>query len=134
MLRRGCALIIVLLLALLVVMFVTCPKEEDHRLAVMQLCSEVVQTKVEESDVSKWLKATGIDLGDSKQLLLEATGNVSSGVLVNNLLHVDDYYLFSVGRMKVQHNEYIVSVGVMNHVFTPSKETVSEAIDNYLHR
>ena len=125
---------VVLVLALLVAMFVTCPNEENHRLAVMQLCSEVVQTKVEESEINKWLNATGIDLGESKQLLLEATGNMSSGVFVNNLLRVDDYYLFSVGRMKVQHNEYIVSVGVLNHVFTPSKEMVSEAIDNYLRR
>ena len=136
MIRKGCALMVVLLLALAVGLFATCPKETDHRLAVMRLFSEVLQDKVQdrvgESQAGKWLKAAGIDLGNSQ--LLEAAGNMSSGVMVNNMLRVDDYYLFSVGKLRANGREYVVSVGLLNHVFTPSREMVSDVVDSYLRR
>ena len=132
MLRKGCALIVVLLLVLVMAMFATCPKEVDHRLAVTELGNEVLQAKIEQSGVNRWLKAAGIDFGDKHQALLDTTGSISAGFMVNNLLHIDDYYFFSVGRLKVGAKDYVVSVGVLNHVFTPDKETVIEVIDNYL--
>ncbi len=130
--KKGCAFLILLPLLLLVAMFITCPKENDHRLAIMNLCNEVIEAKVEQSGVNKWLQSAGIDLGDAQQVILGATGNVSANLLMNNMIRIDDYYVVSVGRLRVGQRDYVVSVGVLNHVFTPDKETVIEVMDSYL--
>ncbi len=130
--RKGCAVFPVLIFITMIAMFLSCPKEVDHRIALRSLYNEVVQTKVEQSDVGKWLDASGIDLGDSKDALVRMAGSLSSGFVLDNMVTVEDYYLFSIARLHIRQHSYVVSVGVFSHVFTPSKEQVLEIVDRYL--
>ncbi len=130
--RKGCAVFFVLIVILIIAMFLSCPKEVDHRIALRSLYNEVLQTKVEQSEVNKWLDVAGIDLGDSKDALVRMAGNMSSGFVLNNMVTVEDYYIFSIARLHIKEGSYVVSVGVFNHVFTPSKEQVIEIVDHYL--
>lgn len=130
--RKGCAVFILVLVALMVAMFVSCPKAQDHRLALRTLYGEVVKAKVDQTGVSKWLEASGIDLGDDKEWLVQMAGNATSGYVLDNLVLVDDYLLFSVGKLKIGSDTYVVSVGLFNHVFTPDKEMVLKIVDKYI--
>ena len=46
-------------------------------------------------------------------------------MIVKNNMEVDNYFLFSVGKA----GDNVVSVGVMNHVFTISKEELQKKLE-----
>ncbi|UKK49157.1 hypothetical protein L6475_04140 [Prevotella sp. E9-3] len=124
MLRRGCALLIVLFVALLMAMVVTCPKASDHK--------EVLKTVLKDATDEKIGKALGEDLFSSVMKVAgQMTVGTTTDMVVDRLLRVDDYYLFSVGRVFIAGREYTVSVGVLNHVFAPDKEDVLKLVERY---
>ena len=45
-------------------------------------------------------------------------GTGIAGLFLDGMLQVDNYFVCSVGRIKFEGEEYIVSIGVLNHVFT----------------
>ena len=50
-------------------------------------------------------------------------------VIVKNNMDVENYILFSVGKVGSDENERIISVGIMNHVFTISKEELLKKME-----
>jgi hypothetical protein len=121
--KRGCAFSFVVLLALLVAMCVTCPSEADHRMTINTAFRGAVKEKI--GGHENELLGTVMDVVGGS--LLEKTGDVALG----QLLQVDDYVLFSVGRLKIGAKERVVSVGVFNHVFAPDKDDVLKVMKRY---
>ncbi len=107
--------IVALLVALAVV---TCPKKEQH----VQAISDQVKASISE------------DLGQSDNSDLSALGflfgNVIVTPIVKNSVYVNNYILFSVGKLGPDKEGKTVSYGIFGHVFTIPKEKINEAIEN----
>ena len=104
-------LIIVIISATCVV---TCPEKEAHTEALMEVFSEVVEEKM------------GDEMYENEVATLFSTLGLGIGKLfVKNSIKVDNYFLFSIGKA----GDNVFSVGVMNHVFTISKEELLKKLE-----
>ena len=104
-------LIIVILSATCVV---TCPDKEAHTDALMEVLTDVVEEEMGEEMTENALNLT-----------LSSMAIGLGKMIVKNTMEVDNYFLFSVGKA----GENTVSVGVMNHVFTISKEELMKKME-----
>ena len=50
---------------------------------------------------------------------------------MDNLVSVDNYFVGSVGKINIAGKSYIVSVGVLNHIFTLNKDQLRLAAEKY---
>ena len=50
---------------------------------------------------------------------------------VDNLIHVDNHFLFSIGKVRFGGKENTVSLGVFGHVFTVDKGFLRKAAEAY---
>ena len=120
---NGCGTKLLLALLILVllggILAVTCPSRQDHKDAVASSSREWVNQKLQSVDqagglvsivtgVIEWVSGKGIDFA------------------IDEYLDVDNYFVFSVGRIRVGDKPRVVSVGVLNHVFTFDKEDVDD--------
>lgn len=111
-------IIIVLCLGILVI---SCPDERKHKEAVIQMTSNAFRSEMN-------------DAVDSKEDEVYAfLGNtLASGVIslfVNFNFTVDNYFIFSVGKMNLNGKEKTVSFGILGHVFTPNRKPAPNATD-----
>jgi hypothetical protein len=115
--RKGCAFIIVALVALVVAMFVTCPSEAEHKAVLNREFSAAINEKfgIDKSDDI---------IGSIFNMIGQSAVGLSSGFAINNIVTVDNYYIVSIGKMNYGGKERIVSVGVLNHVFAPDKDFI----------
>lgn len=93
---------------------VTCPDKEAHTEALMDVLTDVMEEEMGEEMTENALNMTisSMAIGVAK-------------MIVKNNMEVDNYFLFSVGKA----GENTVSVGVMNHVFTISKEELLKKME-----
>ena len=123
--KKGCVLLpLLLIIALTMTMFFTCPKPIDHQIALRQLSNEVINHKIEDVAPSN-------EVGDLLRMAGHVFGDTPARIAVENLVVVNDYYFFSVGRLRFQNHEQTVSFGIFNHVFVPSKEDVLQQLQEY---
>ena len=109
---RSGVFILLFLIALVVTMLVTCPKKEQH---VKAISDKVVVAMAEQDEVYAFLSSlTG--------------GSVTKG-LINSFVSVDDYLLFSIGKVKNGEERTICSVGLLGHIFTFSESQINEWIE-----
>mgnify|MGYP002625471280 FL=1 len=105
-------------------MVATCPKASAHKEVLTMALQEAVDEGMD--------SATGNDLFGS---VLKAMGQLTVGTtakyVVDSMVRVDDYYFFSVGRLKYGNSERIVSIGLFNHVFAPDKDDLLELAGRY---
>lgn len=112
-----------IIIALVIVMFVTCPSAGDHRREVRQLGEKAVKMYAAQQDnmlITGMTFAFGDDLVD---------------MVISKLLEVDNYGVVSIGRLdnpRHPSKSQIVSVGVFGHVFTASPEDLVEGLANKL--
>lgn len=117
----------IVLVALFVGLITTCPDKQKHADALKELTSSLLNDEVSTSGNDGW------------EYLGAMIGNKLIGAVVDNNLYVDNYVLFSIGKMSFDGEENTVSFGIFNHVFTKSREQfkkdakenpdVSKAID-----
>lgn len=111
------------IIALVIVMFITCPSDGDHRREVRQLGERAVKMYASKQNnvlVTGMAFAFGDDLVD---------------MVISKLLEVDNYGVVSIGRLenpKRPDKTQIISVGVFGHVFTASPEELVEGLSNKL--
>jgi len=93
---------------------VTCPDKEAHTEALMDVLTDVMEEEMgdemTENALNLTISSMAIGLGK---------------MIVKNNMEVDNYLLFSVGKA----GDNVVSVGVMNHVFTISKEELQKKLE-----
>lgn len=122
--RRGCAVSFVALTVLVVTMVATCPTAVNHKVVLREATYGAIQDK---------LNATvGSELGG---LLMDMAQQSSIGSIstfsFDRIITVDNYYLFSVGRIVLPGNSHIVSIGIFGHVFAPGKDEILELSKRY---
>ena len=103
--RGGCGVTCLVVAVLAVILLsLTCPKYEDHRLAVKDEINAMVSNAPDE---------TGL-LGSLGKMLVSGVADLALG----QMLEVDNYVLFSVGKINYGGSSRTVSFGILNHVFT----------------
>ena len=124
----GCLVgFIVSLLLVIGLLALTCPTEQDHRNALTNVITDAISDEVPSdsaADNDIFTKAMGM-LGDAftRQVVQKA---------VDNMVHVDNFTVVSIGRVRYNHKRQIVSVGLLNHVFTVNKEDLKQAAEKNL--
>lgn len=101
------------LLALLIlggICVATCPDRDAHSAALKDLVNKVITaelSKEEDADLLTFSSIIGTGLG---------------GLVIDNVLNVEDYYVCSIGTVTFNGETQVVSVGLLNHVFTIDEE------------
>ncbi|MCM1310714.1 MAG: hypothetical protein NC301_06790 [Bacteroides sp.] len=104
------------------VLIISCPNEQKHKEAVAQMASNYFRNKLNnniDSDEDEAYALVGSTL---------ASGLIS--LFVNFNYTVDNYFIFSVGKINFMGKEKTVSYGILGHVFTPNNNQISKAADN----
>lgn len=113
-------LILVLTLVIIAgVCVVTCPDKASHSEALKDVLNTALTETISDSESDTGLIMLGSMIG---------TG--IGGLVIDNMLKVDNYFVCSIGTMTFEGETKVVSVGVLNHVFTPGKEDLKRAIKN----
>lgn len=102
---------LLVLLAIALVGVVTCPDKEAHSAAMMNLINVGLSSEMSKSDMDENIALFTATLGSG---LFE--------LIINKTLVVDNYFVFSKGRLVYDGESTTVSLGVFNHVFTMSEE------------
>ena len=108
---------ITLIIALFVVAAVTCPRKDDHAQKLSQVVNQSVKNAIKDH--------AGSEIAVVSSIL---TGGIVKGV-VGEMIDVDNYLFFSLGKMNLPTESKIVSVGFFNQVLTVDSKALSEAIE-----
>ena len=119
---KGFLYTVLVLLVVAVVGVVTCPDKQAHYDEIEQVLREVVNEELNgtagpEENLSifgEWLSSSSVKL------------------VLNQSLSVENYFVCSVGKLTFDGEVYPISVGVFNHIFTPSKETIRTQLNESL--
>lgn len=106
------------LLALLIlggICVVTCPDREAHSEALKDLVNQVITAELSGEEEDAGLAMFGSMIG---------TG--LSGLVIDNMLNVEDYLVCSIGTATYDGETHVVSVGLLNHVFTIDEEKAAQ--------
>lgn len=104
---KGLIKTLLVLAVIAVVMMLTCPNEEKH---VEKLTKEMTK-ELKESTDSESLA------GMVEGALVGWVGDDLLRPLIKSTLVVDDYALLTVGKMKGNGKERVVTIGMFGHVF-----------------
>lgn len=109
------AILYILLIVIIIggVCVVTCPDREAHSAALKSLATKVISKELSGEEEDADLVMLGSVLG---------TG--LGGFVIDNMLNVENYFICSIGTFTYDGETYIVSVGLLNHVFTADDEKV----------
>lgn len=95
---------------------VTCPDKEAHSTALKEALNTAITDEISSSESDAGVVVLGSMIG---------TG--LGGLIIDNMLKIDNYFVCSVGTVKYDGEAKVVSIGVLNHVFTPDKENIKKA-------
>lgn len=103
---------------------VSCPDKEAHSEAIMENINELIDEEATKDVTNE----------SEKALALLASSLVSgiSNLVIDSRLSVNNYFLFSIGRVTFEGKSQIVSVGLLNHVFTDINDNLKNEIEERL--
>ena len=118
------------LLFILIIVFISgfsvisCPDKEAHSEAIMENINELIDEEATKDVTNE----------SEKALALLASSLVSgiSNLVIDSRLSVDNYFLFSIGRVTFEGESRIVSIGMLNHVFTDINDNLKKEIEKRL--
>ena len=114
----GLIVTIAIVAILLGVMCATVPSRDDHVDAIRQVSNEWIGTKVHE-----------MGLGSILGGVVKMAGSATTDIVIEHMFTYEDHIIYSVGRIDYGQGNPIVSLGMLGHVFTFSKEDLGKAID-----
>lgn len=114
-------LAIVIVLAALFLMVLTCPKKPAHVEAMKEAVTEYIDSNVLSSQTDNTQKGVAF--------LVSLFAPKLVGTFLESQLEVDDYFVLSVGHISFDGEDHVVSLGVLNHVFTFDKNDLADAVD-----
>ena len=106
------------------ILLMTCPDADQHRKAVADEVTAAVTEEIYD-------KGTGNDLIDMFGGMVGsmiATQFVDA--VVGQMVNVDDYFIFSIGKVHFDGKEKAVSLGILGHVFTFDSADLRKALDD----
>lgn len=104
-------------IGLIVFLYSSCPEKSDHTEALSDSVSQIISEQVPGVDVNTLSSIPGFDG------VLQFVGE--------NMVDVDNYFLFSLGKMDLGGKEQVVSFGICGHVFTFNDKIVKEGANLY---
>ena len=110
-----------LLAVMALVLIATCPDRATHHEAIKSVMSEVINSEMDNSRLDENVASIGAMLAV----------NAVDSYLKSNLM-VRDRTFYNVGVISYNGEFRMVSVGVLNHVFTVDKETAREFLRDKL--
>lgn len=116
---------IVFIVAIGVIGTMTCPEKKKH---VEKLSSVAVEAAVDEAD--EWGVAGMFAEGALNKVA--DMGYVEQAI--DELLVVEDYGAFSLGKVSYRGEDYVVSLGLFGMVFTITSDMVEDKFENFLER
>ena len=126
----GCLVFFFFLLALSVAMVITCPKEADHYEALQEVVGQVIDERIGQV-IDERIGQSDSAVGEIWKTIGKLALGKTGGIAITQMVRVDDYYLFSLGRLSFGGKERIVSVGVLGHVITPTKEQLQQEMQKH---
>lgn len=109
-------LLILILVVITGVCIVTCPNKASHTAALKEVLNMALTEELYSSESDAGLVMLGSMIG---------TG--LGGLVIDNMLKVDNYFVCSIGTIAYDGGTRVVSIGVLNHVFTPDEKDLKEA-------
>ena len=109
--------ILIALGVLIGIMLITCPDEERH---VNKVTKEIVESARNAAEGDETGIVSGIVSGILDNTIISSISESVAKIYVNDKLKVSDYGILNVGKMKIDGEEHVVSIGMFNHVFTTS--------------
>ena len=106
--------LIVFLAVVAGVIIATCPDRNAHQEAIKSVVSEVVNDEVG--------KQSNIFTTELASISTVLTINMADSYLKTNLI-IKDHTLYNIGYVNYKDELRMISVGILNHVFTIDKET-----------
>lgn len=104
------------------VLLITCPKQDDHYEAVAAAMTEAITDSTSRLDTGF---ATVDMLGG---MLGREIARQFVGAMVTQVVKVDNYFIFSVGRVEFDGRSEYVSIGIVGHVFTFGSADLRKAL------
>lgn len=104
-------------IGLIIFLYSSCPDKEDHTEALSDSATEIISSQVPGMDVNTLNSIEGLDD------ILKWFGS--------NMVDVDNYFVFSLGKMDLGGEEQVVSLGIGGHVFTFNDKIVKEGANLY---
>lgn len=110
---------LIILVALLGAMTVTCPSRDHHKDAVMDVVNSYVDNKV-----------SGLVKNDKFGLAKIGTffGSKLLDAALDSQLKYSNYFIFSKSELHFNGKTSTVGIGILNHVFTLNEEDIDEAL------
>lgn len=110
-------IVLCVLVALLCMLIITCPGTDAHRDAIKKSVTEEIDRRKDAADNSFGAAIGGFF---AQQL---------ASLAVDNMVHVDNYFIFSLGRVHFDGKDHTLSVGILGHVYTLNANEAAEAIE-----
>ena len=111
-------LTILIIISLAGVCIISCPKHDEHSKALTQEINSAIDSKFSKEAES-----------DNEIAVFASTlCSALSGFIIDKKLSVDNYFLFSVGKINLDGETKVISIGVLNHVFTDLAEYIKEEL------
>ena len=113
-------LVLFLFVGIALVAVITCPQKDAHKDALMKIVETAIDaelTKGAETETEKGFAMIGSLLGSG---LAE--------IVLDKKLRIDNYFVCSIGRIRFEGEENIVSVGIFNHVFTKDEDDFKDGL------
>ena len=103
---------------------ISCPDKEAHSEAIMENVNNLIDGELTKEVTDETEKA----------LVILASSLVSgiSNLVIDSRLSVDNYFLFSIGKVTFDGESNIVSIGLLNHVFTDINDNIKKEIEKRL--
>ena len=115
---------LIILIGIVLLAAITCPDAEAHKNAIVNVMSDTVDDKISE-------ELNGDD-GNIISNGLASIGSMFAGKIIDSVvdtkLHVDNYVVFSLGKIHWEKEDKVVSVGVFNQIYTFSQEDIEKLL------
>lgn len=108
---------LVIFIGLIVFLYKTCPEKSEHTEALSEGVTELVSKNV-----------PGVD-AELINSMPELQGMIK--LFGENMVDVDNYFIFSLGKMKLEEEEQVVSFGIGGYVFTFNDKIVQQGAEWY---
>ena len=120
---------VVVVIVVLLAMAFTVPDEQSHRDALKDVMGKVASQVLQEkgAGANKILKAVGLGNEEKVQRGYDKAGKAMAPTLVK-MVHVNDYLLFTVGKLDYEGTLYPVSLGMFGHVFILPLDKITAAL------
>ena len=114
--------IILVTIAIAGVCIISCPKHEEQSKAIMKEINNIIDNEI----------SNKAENDNEKAMALLAT-TLYSGIsefIIDRKLSVENYFLFSVGKITFEGETKTISLGILNHVFTGLNEEITNKLSN----